>query len=102
MDRAPYTAALRLYAVAVERWAEIDAEYIAVDLIRLPPSRFLNCVYAWCLKRIDPKEREEWDRMLVAPLPGQETAKPTEAQLEAEGQDFMALMAHQQQQTGKG
>ena len=32
--------------------------------------------------------------MLEAPLPGRET-KPTVAQIEAEGADFMALMAMQ-------
>jgi hypothetical protein len=89
--RPPYPAVLRLYAIAEQRWAEIDATYITVDLLRLPPHRFLNAVYAWCLNHIDPEKREEWDAMLEAPLDGSR-AKPTDAQIESEGADFMALM----------
>lgn len=92
VDRPPYQVALRLYAVAAERWAEVDAAYYMVDLIRVAPHRFLNFVYAWCVERIDPEKREDWERMLEAPLPGMEKAKPTEVMIEAEGASFMALM----------
>jgi hypothetical protein len=36
----------------------------------LPPHRFLNAVYAWVVSRMNAKQREEWDAMLLAPLPG--------------------------------
>lgn len=99
MDRPPYPVALRLYAIAEERWAEIDSDYPGVDLVRLPGHRFLNYVYGWAVKRIDPEKREEWDAMLEAPIPGLST-EPSEAQIEAEGQSFMALMAAVEEQKG--
>jgi hypothetical protein len=95
VDWPPYPAALRLYAIAEERWPEIDAAYYQVNLIEFPCYRFLNCVYTWCLARLDPEKREEWDAMLMAPLDPSKKAKPTDAQIEAEGADFMALMGQQ-------
>lgn len=92
MDRAPYPAALRLYAIAEDRWAEIDATYYQADILRFRPDRFLNCVYTWCLDRIDPEKREEWDAMLESPLDPKAKAKPTDSQVESEGAAFMALM----------
>lgn len=94
MGRTPYSTVLRLYAIADLRWAEIDGAYAQADIIRYPVHRFLNCIYAWCVDRIDPETREEWDMMLSAPLPGRE-AKPSPAELEADGASFMALMATQ-------
>ena len=103
VDRAPYAAALRLYAVADERWAEIEAHYIAIDLLRLPPAKFLNAVYAWCVKYMDPEDREKWDIMLTAPLPGAEKRRQSsEAEVEAEGAAFLAAMSTHQLLTGKG
>jgi hypothetical protein len=102
VDWPPYRVALRLYAVAAERWAELDADYIAVDLIRLPPHRFLNCVYKWCLDRIDPEKVEDWEMMLSAPLPGEKPAKPTESELEAEGAAFMQMMQIEQARKAQG
>lgn len=103
VDRPPYPAALRLYAVADERWAEIEAHYLSVDLLRLPPAKFLNAVYAWAVKHMDLEQREKWDMMLTAPLPGTErTARPSEAQVEAEGASFLAAMGAHQALTGKG
>lgn len=93
MGRPPYQVALRLYAIAAERWPEVDAAYASVDLIRFPPHRFLNCVYAWCLDRIAPDKLEEWIHMLYQPLPGAKPAQVTEAQAEVEGQSFMNFMA---------
>lgn len=100
VDGPPYPVALRLYAIAAERWAEIDAAYLSVDLIRLPPHRFCNAVYAWCVQHMTPEKREEWDFMLNAPLPGHEQAAPTETVIEAEGEAFMAVMAMNEQVTG--
>lgn len=92
MDRTPYPAALRLYAIAEERWPEIDAAYYQRSIIEFSPHRFLNCVYAWCLLHIDLTKREEWEAMLAAPLNPSKKAKPSDAQVEAEGAGFMALM----------
>lgn len=93
VDGTPYQTALRLYAIADERWPEIEAAYYEVDLLRFPPAKFLNCVYTWCIARIDPEKREQWDIQLAEPLPGREKDKPSEATIEAEGAGFMALMA---------
>ena len=100
MGGPPYQACLRLYAVAAERWAEVEAAYATIDLFSIGCRRFLNCVYAWCVARIPDENREEWDTQLIAPLPGQEAALPSEAQIEQEGMDFMAAMAAHQQLTG--
>jgi hypothetical protein len=67
--RSPYQAALRLYAIAADRWAEIDAAFPGVDVIRLPCDRFLNHVYRWAIERIKPDDLERWKMELNAPLP---------------------------------
>jgi hypothetical protein len=92
VDRPPYAAALRLYAIAEARWAEIEAHYIAVDLFRLSPARFCNAVYAWCVKYMDVEDREKWEAMLTAPLPGAKPSRPTQAEVDAEGATFLAAM----------
>jgi hypothetical protein len=92
VDRAPYAAALRIYAIAEERWAEIEAHYLSVDLLRLPPAKFTNAVYAWAVQMMLPEDREKWDAMLIAPLPGQERKRPSEAEVEMEGAAFMGLL----------
>lgn len=65
----PYRVVLRLCAIAADRWAEVDAAYPSIDLIRLPIDRFCNFVYTWCIKYVDPKAFEEWKMALTAPLP---------------------------------
>ncbi len=103
VDRPPYPVALRLYAVAEERWAEIEAHYIVVDLLRLHPAKFLNAVYAWCVRHMQPEDREKWDIMLTAPLPGTERRpRLTEAEAEVEGAAFLAAMRTHQTLTGQG
>lgn len=37
-------------------------------MIRLPPRRLTNFVFAWCLPRVADKDREEWVMSLAAPL----------------------------------
>jgi len=59
----------------------------------------MNLVFAWCVERIDPEKREQWEAQLVEPLPGQEKAPPTPFQAEDEAADFMATMAMHQAQT---
>lgn len=103
VDRPPYPTALRLYAIAEERWAEIEAHYIAVDLLRLPHAKFLNAVYAWCVQHMAPDDREKWDILLTAPLPGTERShRPSEVEVEAEGAAFLAAMGTHKTLTGKG
>jgi hypothetical protein len=91
VGRTPYQVALRLYAIAEERWAEVDAAYPSVDLLRLPIHRFLNYVYAWCLERVEAEKLEQWRWEMNQPLPGREK-DVTDAQVEEEGRGFMDLM----------
>ena len=101
MDWPPYATALRLYAIAEERWAEIDAAYASVNLIRFPAHRFLNCVYAWCIERIEPDKLDDWKFQLEAPIPGHEAAA-TDMTRETEGVAFMDFMEQHQNLTSKG
>lgn len=98
MVRPPYQVALRLYAIAAERWAEVEAAYYQVDLFTIGPRKFLNCVYAWCVQHMNPEGRERWDQMLNDPLEGQ--VRVTDRQIEQEGADFLATMQMHQQQKG--
>lgn len=90
MVRTPYQVALRLCVLGAERWAEIDAHYIAVDLIRLPPDRFANAVLAWFLDRIADDKKEEWLMELGAPLPWD--SAESEISIQAESDSFMTMM----------
>lgn len=92
MDGPPYQAALRLYVIAEQRWAEIEIAYITSDLLRFPPAKFLNAVYVWCLERIEPEKLEQWLFQLSAPLPGEED-KVSETTQEVEGDAFMNAMS---------
>lgn len=62
--------------------------------MRMPWLRFLNLIYAWCVERIGPEKREEWEYQMKMPLPGQEK-RATPAQIEDEGESFMQMMALQ-------
>lgn len=90
VDRPPYATACRLYFLAEDRWAEIYANYINVDLFDLPPHGFLNCVYTWAVERIPPDKLEQWQHELWKPVPGRQA---TEVEVEQEGQLFMELLA---------
>jgi hypothetical protein len=87
----PYVRALRLYLLAIEHWAVLDAHYATVDLITLPPHRFCNLVYAWLIGRIDPEKIEQVEFQLNQPLPGEEK-KVSVMQQEDDGASFMAAM----------
>lgn len=67
--------------------------------MRLPMHRFVNHIYAWCIERVQPDQREEWEMMMRQPLPGTAREKPSPFTEEEEAQGFMALMA---QTAGKG
>jgi hypothetical protein len=56
----------------------------------LPPHRFFNFVYSWAIERIPAEKREEWEVNMQMPV--RPDAEPTPAQVEAEGESFMALM----------
>ena len=92
MGRPPYQAALRLCAIAQDRWAEFDAAYLPVDLISLPFDRFLNAVYALSVKYLDEKKRETFDYQLNEPL--RDTATPRRQMWSAdeEAEDFMKML----------
>jgi hypothetical protein len=58
----------------------------------LRPDRFCNYVYAWSVARVE--DRAEFDIQMLAPLPGQaQRVKPTEAEMEREGDEFMSFMS---------
>jgi len=99
VDGPPYPVALRLYAIAESRWPEIEAHYLPTNILKLSPATFCNAVYAWCVLHMDPEQREKWDLLLEAPLPGME-ARPTDRQIEDEGAAFMALLATDPQGRG--
>lgn len=71
-------------------------------MIHQPPYRFMNLIYGWCVERIDPEKREEWDAMLTDPLPGRETTQPAPFQVEDEGASFMATLAMHQRVAAGG
>lgn len=100
--RPPYQATLRLYAIAAERWAEVDSAYAALDLIRERPYRFTGLVYGWCVSQMDDERRERFDYELSAPLPGHEQQRPNDTVAEFEGQAFMAAMMQHQAVSGQG
>lgn len=93
VDRPPYPVALRLYAIASARWAEVDATYAQVDLISFPPHRFCNLVYGWCVQWLNAEKREKFDHDLTAPLPGLPPTRVSPATVETEGEAFMAVLA---------
>ena len=65
-------------------------------MIRLPPHRFLNLVFAWCVRRFSDEQKfQEWLFHLEQPLPGDEKKKPSQTDLQAESDSFMALMGKQ-------
>lgn len=98
VDRPPYRAALRLYAIGVERWAEIEARYYQEDILGFRIDKYLNLVFAWCIPKVDPEKVEEWTVALDNPFPWESPDDyVSEAAAEAEGAMFMAAM---QQLTG--
>lgn len=97
MDRPPYIVALRLYSVAEARWPEIEAHYLPTNILKLSPATFCNAVYAWCVRWMSAEDREKWDMMLTAPVPG---SKPSEAEIESEGAAFMDLLNYEATRKG--
>lgn len=54
----------------------------------LPLDRFVNAIYAWCLRRIAPDDLDKWLFQLNEPFPNQ---RPTEMTVEAEMDQFAAF-----------
>lgn len=50
--------------------------------------RFLNAIYAWCLPRLAPEERDKWEYQLSAPIPGR---VPSRASVAEEMDSFAAF-----------
>lgn len=63
--------------------------------MRLPWNRFLNYVYAWCVRRIESDKREEWEMQMALPLPNRRPksikAAPT-TEIAEDGAAFLAAM----------
>lgn len=46
--------------------------------------RFLNAVYVWCIRRIEPDDLDKWQWQLNEPIPGRAvTAAVVEEEMEA-------------------
>ena len=103
MDGTPYRAAVRLYSIASERWAEVEATYYQADILGYRIDRFFNLIFAWCVERVDHEKREEWELALDMPLPDESpSAYVSEASAEAEGALFLsAMQQHKALTTGK-
>jgi hypothetical protein len=89
--RPPYTAVVRLYSVADARYAEIEAAYYQIDLMRVRPRKFINLVYAWCVARVAHDDYEKWHTELHDLLPWQDSNTAAAANMEAES--FLAMQA---------
>lgn len=91
MVRTPYPAVVRLCALASERWAELDAAYYQINLLRLPPYRYANMVYAWAVERVPHDKLDDWLTDLHDLLPWQDSQSEAAANLESES--FMNMMS---------
>ena len=72
MVRPPYGAAVRLCGIAADRWEEIDAAYYQINLLRVPPYRFVGLVYAWAIERVQHDKMDQWLADLNDLLPWQD------------------------------
>ena len=81
MVRPPYAAVVRLCVIASQRWAEIDAAYYQITLLRQSPHRFANLVYSWAIERVEHDKLDEWLAELIDLLPWQDTNSEAAANL---------------------
>lgn len=91
MVRPPYPAVVRLLDIAAGRWAELDAAYYQINLLKQRPHRLLNLVYSWCIERVEPDKLDEWIVELNDLLPWQSVA--SEAAVNLESESFLAMQA---------
>jgi hypothetical protein len=82
---------VRLCAIASERWAEIDAAYYQINLLRQKPHRFASMVYAWAIERVESDNLDDWLTELRDLLPWQDSTSETAVDLES--QSFLAMQA---------
>lgn len=61
-----------------------------MNLLDLSVSRFCNAVYAWCIRRVE--DRDKFDYQLWLPLPGRMVREQDVEQERAEFASFMAAM----------
>ena len=54
----------------------------------LPVDRFLNAVYVWAMRRVDPEKFDQWKFLLEQPFPKQVV---TQATVEQEMEQFAAF-----------
>jgi hypothetical protein len=87
--RPPYPEVLRLYSIAEDHWPSLCARYYLIDLIMLPPHRFLTLVLGWLKEVVAPDRWDQFVYELSAPIPGM---KATENVIEMEGDTFMSAM----------
>jgi hypothetical protein len=89
----PYEVVARLYGIADDEWWAFDGWCAAhgVDPFRLPISRQCNLIYSWCLERI--QDREKFDTMLSAPIPGVSRNVADRVDTRRETQNVLALGA---------
>lgn len=86
--RPPYQAVVRLCWVAADYFGLIEAAHPTLDLLRLPPRKFLNIVYLWVIERIPYDRIAEWQAELVELLPWQDSQSAAAEELESAS--FMA------------
>jgi hypothetical protein len=82
---------VRLCWIASERWAELDAAYYQISLLRERPHRFANLVYAWVIERVPHDKLDEWQTELLDLLPWQDAT--SEAAVNLESESFLAMQA---------
>jgi len=87
--RPPYPVAVRLCQIAADRWAELDATYYQINLLRQRPHRFANLVYAWLVERVEPDKLDDVLTQLADLLPWQDTN--SEAAVNLESQSFFEM-----------
>lgn len=90
MVRPPYPAVVRLCAFASSQWAQIEASYYQINLLRQRPHRFTNLVYAWAVERIPSDDLDDWLLELVELLPWQDSQ--SEAAINLESESFFDMM----------
>lgn len=71
MDGKPYRRALRLHLIADDNWHAVEARYYQIELMRVSPRKFCSLVYAWLIEHADEEKRQEIDKLLDEPLPGE-------------------------------
>ena len=90
---------MRLVRYAAHYWHAIDGETALrnVNLLELPPRRFLAAIYNWLMERLAAKEedRVRLHEELHSPLEGTDPDKVSQEVVDDEMAIFQAAMARQ-------